>query len=71
MSTVIMHTAAIERRELPVIDRAAIRLGTTLIAWGRRRALRSREFDAADRVRADYAERVRTASALTQQRLLP
>lgn len=52
-----------------IIDRAAIRAGSTLVAWGRRRT-ELRERDPADGYRAEYAERVRTASAVVRQRLL-
>ncbi|WP_308464870.1 hypothetical protein [Rathayibacter soli] len=76
MSTILvgkagMGTSALDHHQLPIIDRAAIRIGAMLIAWGRRRAQRGLEFDTAGRARADYVERVRTASAVTQQRLLP
>lgn len=66
-----MTAMTIDRRDLPIIDPTAIHLGTTLIAWGRRRASRLREFEAVDSYRTGYADRVRTASALVQQRLLP
>jgi len=66
-----MSALTIDTRTLPVIDRAAIRLGTTLISWGRRRARVRQAHTASDAYRAEYAERVRTASAVAQQRLLP
>lgn len=71
MSTVIMNTATIERRDLAVIDRTAIRLGTVLVSWGRRRSNRRRELDARANYRAAFAERARTASAIARQQLLP
>ena len=66
-----MTAMTIDRRQLTILDRAAIRVGTTLVAWGRRRAFRRGETGAADDYRVAYAERVRTASALTRQQLLP
>lgn len=66
-----MSAVTIDRRELPIIDRTAIHLGTTLILWGQRRARARRESVAADAYRAEYTERVRDASAVVGQRLLP
>jgi hypothetical protein len=66
-----MSALTIDRRALPIIDRTAITLGAKLIDWGQRRAHARRESATVDAYRADYAERVRTASALVNQRLLP
>ncbi|MEO8907657.1 MAG: hypothetical protein ABI310_06220 [Microbacteriaceae bacterium] len=66
-----MTAMTLDRREPPAIDRAAIRLGTTLIAWGRRRTEKRRGREAVDAYRTDYVERSRTASAIVRQQLLP
>lgn len=66
-----MSALTVYRRDLPVIERAAVRLGTILVAWGQRRAHERRESVIADSYRAEYAERVRDASAVVCQRLLP
>lgn len=66
-----MSALTVDRRALPIIDRMAITLGAKLIDWGQRRAAARRESAFAAAYRADYAERVRTASAVVGQRLLP
>jgi hypothetical protein len=66
-----MSAISVNRHNLSMIDRAAIRIGETLVVWGRHRAERAREDRGTASYRSDYAERVRTASALGQQRLLP
>jgi len=66
-----MSTIGIPTRHLPVIDRTAIRFGTTLVAWGRARAVRRADRSEVERYRADYGERVRTAAASQRSGLLP
>lgn len=66
-----MSALTVDRRELPIMERAAIHLGTTLILWGQRRALARRASVAADAYRGDYTERVSNASAVVRQGLLP
>ena len=66
-----MSALTIDRHRLPIIDRTAIRLGTTLVMWGKRRARSRRESIAADQYRADYVEHVRSAAAVVRQSLLP
>jgi hypothetical protein len=65
-----MSTVAVTRG-LPVIDRTAIRIGTRLVAWGRARGARREGRDSAERYRADYDERVRTAGAFEHLHLMP
>jgi hypothetical protein len=66
-----MSTISINRHNVSIIDRAAIRIGEALVAWGRHRAAQPRVDRGTISYRDSYAERVRDSSALGQQRLLP
>ncbi|HWU46608.1 MAG TPA: hypothetical protein VN133_07630 [Humibacter sp.] len=66
-----MSTITGTTRSIPVVDRAAIRLGTVLVAWGRAHAARRSSSDSLERYRSDYEERARTAAAIDQAHLLP
>lgn len=66
-----MSTLGITTRHLPVIDRAAVRLGTSLAAWGRAHAARRLDRSDLERYRAGYDERVRDAAARDHAGLLP
>lgn len=66
-----MTAVSITTGQLSVIDRAAVRLGTKLTAWGRTRAARRRDWSELERYRVDYDDKVRNAAARDRAGLLP